>query len=69
MCVLSCKGMNRPNGSGSGSVAAWNDSIDLYCTEHTVAAASKAAPLVAKDPMGHGPIFPASTLHVVVGFF
>ena len=33
------KGMNTPSGSGSGSVAAsgaaWNDSIDLYCTEHT----------------------------------
>ena len=32
-----CKGMNRPSGSGSvaASGAAWNDSIDLYCTEHT----------------------------------
>ena len=31
----SCKGMNRPRGSVAASGAAWNDSIDLYCTEHT----------------------------------
>ena len=30
-----CKGMNTPSGSIAASVAAWNDSIDLYCTEHT----------------------------------
>ena len=28
-------GMNRPSGSVAASGAAWNDSIDLYCTEHT----------------------------------
>ena len=37
--VMITKGMNRPSGSSSGSVAAsgaaWYDSIDLYCTEHT----------------------------------
>ena len=29
------KGMNTPSGGGNASGAAWNDSMDLYCTEHT----------------------------------
>ena len=27
--------MNRPSGSGNASGAAWNDPMDLHCTEHT----------------------------------
>ena len=29
------KGIATPSGSGNASVAAWNDSIDLYCVKHT----------------------------------
>ena len=34
---MNIKGIATPSGSGSGnaSVAAWNDSIDLYCVKHT----------------------------------
>ena len=30
-----CKGIATPRVSGNASVAAWNDSIDLYCVKHT----------------------------------
>ena len=29
------KGIATPSGSGNASIAAWNDSIDLYCVKHT----------------------------------
>ena len=81
-CTVKChrifpkpKGMNTLSGSGSGSVAAsgadWNDSI-IYTVLNTQAAAGSSIQSGAasgKRSMGRGPIFPASTLHVVVGFF
>ena len=29
------KGIATTSGSGNAGVAAWNDSIDLYCVKHT----------------------------------
>ena len=71
LCKVRFKGIATPSSSGNASVAAWNDSIDLYCVKHTERQWQWHLKQLgsSKDPISPGPIFEVAPLHIVVGFF